>query len=314
MKKNRIVKTLAFVLLAGVLTVLKAGGAQAAGYVPAVSDLKQTAAAKDAITVAWGPSNGAVEYHVSYKELGESGDYILAGKTAEMQYTLSGLKDGTKYYIQVKASDGTKESIGKTLYDAVTIPDQMEGLRQKSWYYFIHKLEIEWTAKSGVSGYEVSLCDKKGKELQKKEITYGSSTFFDKVKDNVYTVQARAYTLFGGQKNYSSTGVIHCIPQARISKMKLSGGTLSLSWKKVDGATGYKIYMSEKSNKGYKSVKSLKAKSTRATIGKWKGKKLNSKKTYYVYVETICNKGKIRGTSGALYAWSTKTNKYVYLH
>ena len=293
MKKNRIVKTLAFILLAGVLTVLKAGGAQAAGYVPAVSDLKQTAAEKDAITVAWGPSNGAVEYHVSYKELGESGDYILAGKTAEMQYTLSGLKDGTKYYIQVKASDGTKESIGKTLYDAVTIPDQMEGLRQKSWYYLIHKLEIEWTAKSGVSGYEVSLCDKKGKELQKKEITYGSSTFFDKVKDNVYTVQARAYTLFGGQKNYSSTGVIHCIPQARISKMKLSGG---------------------KSNKGYKSVKSLKAKSTRATIGKWKGKKLNSKKTYYVYVETICNKGKIRGTSGALYAWSTKTNKYVYLH
>ena len=307
MKKNRVAKAMAFFLLAGILTVLKISVAEAA-YLSSVSDLKQTNAAKNAVTVSWSPVEEATEYLVYYREIGAS-DYTYSGKTSNTTYALAGLKDGTKYYVQVKASDGTKESIGRTLYDVVTLPDKVDGLRQKGWYYFIHSLEIEWEKKSGVSGCELSLCNSKGKTVQKKNVAYGSSTSFSDVKDSVYTIQARLYTVFNGQKHYSETGSIHCIPQARISKIKISGKKLSLAWKKIDGATGYKVYISTKKDKGYKLVKSLKKKSVKCTITKIKGKKINPKKTYYVYVKTICKKG----TSGALYYWSTKNGKFGYL-
>lgn len=311
MKKNRIAKAMAFFLLAGILSVLKISGVQAA-YLSSVSDLKQADAAKNAITVSWSPVEEATEYRVYYKELSES-DYIYSGKTSDVRYTVPELKDGTKYYIQVKASDGTKESIGRTLYDAVTLPDQVDGLRQKYWYYFIHKLEIEWERKSGISGCEISLLNSKGKVLQKKDVSYSGSTSFDNVKDSVYTVQARTYTVWNGQKHYSATNSINCIPQARISKAKVSGKKISLAWKKVNGATGYKVYLSTKKNKGYQLAKTVNKKSGKCTITKIKGKKINPKKTYYVYVETICKKGKKKGSSGALYYWSTKDSKYGYL-
>ena len=306
MKKIVTTKLWAVLLLTGLFLAVYPKDAKAAGYLSAVQDLKQADATVNSITLEWSPSENATEYRVYYRESGSSADYVLCGSTNETRFVISNLKDGTEYYVQVKASDGTKESFGKTLYDAVTFPARVDSLHQKRWYYFIHSLDIGWDYKSGVSGYEISLCNSKGKVLQKKEVGAASSTSFNNVKDSVYTVEARAYTVFQNQKHYSATSSINCIPQARISKLKISGKKLSLSWKKVDGATGYKIYASTKKYKGYKLIKTLGKKSGKYTITKLKGKKINPKKTYYVYVETICKKGKKKGSSGALYYWSTK--------
>lgn len=311
MKKSITIRLLAFFMLIGGLCLVKAAPAQAS--VSGVTDLKQTGAAKNSITVSWTPAKDAVTYNVYYKEAGADSDYRLSGSTANPAYTLQGLQDGVKYYVQVKASDGTTESYGKTLYDAVTLPDQIRGLKQKRWYYFIHILDIEWERKSGVTGYEVTLSSSsKGKLLQKKDVGTASVSFHQ-VKDSVYTVKVRAYTVYQNVKYYSSYSQINCIPQARITKLKLKGGKLSVSWKKVDGATGYKIYVSNKPKSGYKLVKSLGKKKGSCTLAKIKGKKIKSKKAYYIYVQTVCNKGKNKGTSGALYYWSTKNGSYGYL-
>lgn len=310
MKKSITIRLLAFCLLIGGLCFVKAAPAQAS--ISGVTNLKQTGAAKNSITVSWTPVKDAVTYNVYYKEAGADSDYRLSGSTANSVYTLQGLQDGVKYYVQVKASDGTDESYGKTLYDAITLPDQIQGLRQDRWYYLLHILDVKWERKSGVSGYEVSLSNSKGKVLQKKDVTYASASF-NQVMDSVYTVKVRAYTMYQNVKHYSSYSQINCIPQARITKLKIKGGKLAVNWKKVDGATGYRIYVSNKSKSGYKLVKTLGKKKGSCTLAKIKGKKIKSKKAYYVYVQTICNKGNNKGTSGALYYWSTKSSGYGYL-
>ena len=312
MKKNIAIRVLLFLMLIGGVFIQKTAPVHAA-FVSSVTDLKQTGAAKNSITIEWSPSENAVEYHVYYQDIQTDKEYRLSGKTTDTKYTITGLNDGVKYYVQVKASDGTTESSGKTIYDAITLPDKIAGLQQERWYYFIHVLDIKWDKKSGVSGYEVSLSNSKGKVLQKKEATTASVSFHD-LKDSVYTINVRAYTDYQNTRYYSSYSSINCIPQARISKLKIKGGKLTMNWKKVDGATGYKIYVSTKPNKGYKLAKTVGKKKGSCTIAKIKSKKIKSKKTYYVYVQTVCNKGKNKGTSGALYYWSTKNSSYGYLN
>ena len=299
-------------MLIGGVFLLKTAPVSAA-YVSSVTDLKQTGAAKDSITVEWAPSEHALEYYVYYKDSIEDKEYRLSGKTTDTRYTITGLKDGVKYYVQVKASDGTTESSPRTIYDAITLPDKVEGLQQDRWYYFIHILDIKWNKKSGVTGYEVSIANSKGKVLQKKDVT-SANVSFNKLKDSVYHVTVRAYTVYQNNRYYSSYSSVNCIPQARISKLKIKGGKLTMSWKKVDGATGYKIYVSNKPNKGYKLAKKVGKKKSSCTLAKIKKTKIKSKKTYYVYVQTICNKGKNKGTSGALYYWSTKNSSFGYLN
>ncbi len=255
MKKKIAVRLLMFLMLVGGVSFLKTAPILAA-YVSSVADLKQTGAAKNSITIEWSPSEKAVEYHVYYKDNLTEKEYRLSGKTADTKYTITGLKDGITYNVQVKAFDGTTESSPRTIYDAVTLPDRIEGLQQDRWYYFLHVLDIKWNRKSGVSGYEVSLSDSKGKVLQKKDVSTASVSF-NNLKDSVYTIAVRAYTVYQNNKYYSAYSSINCIPQARISKLKLKGGKLTMNWKKVDGATGYKIYVSTKPNKGYKLAKTV---------------------------------------------------------
>ena len=55
---------------------------------------------------------------------------------------------------------------------------------------------------------------------------------------------------------------------------------ITLKWKKIAGACGYKVYISTKSGKGYKKVKTCGKNSKGCTITKCGKKKLSKKKTY----------------------------------
>lgn len=311
MKKRATLRLMIFLMLVGGAFLSKASPVPAA-YVSAVTGLAQSGAGKDSVTLTWTPAEGAAEYRVYYKEAASDSDFVLSGATAGASYTIKGLKDGVKYFARVKSFDGERESASAALYDVVTLPAKIEGLKQESWYYFVHVLNLKWERKSGVSGYEVILADSKGKKLKKKNVSYPSVSF-EKLKDSVYTVKVRAYTDFQNRRHYSAYSSVNCIPQARISKLKIKGGKLSMSWNKVSGATGYKIYVSTKEKKGYKLVKTLGKSKKSFALSKFKGKKINPKKTYYAYVQTVCKKGKKKGTSGVLYYWSTKNNSFGYL-
>lgn len=285
-----------------------------AAYVYNVSDLKQTNATKQSITVSWQAGEGATSYDVYCRGYDIDDEYTLAGNTTATSYTITGLQGGSKYDVKVVSTDGTKESFGSTLYSAITLPDKMVGLKQERWYYFIKSLNVGWERNTAAEGYEVTLYDNKGKKVKTQKLgAYSSQASFNKMKDKVYTVKARYYLTYNGKKYYSAYGSIRCLNQARITKAKVSGKKLTVKWGKIEGATGYQIWVSTKPTSGYKKVATVSKKKSSCTIKKFKGKKFSSKKTYYVYVKTVCNKGKSKNTSGALYYWNTKNTSYGYL-
>lgn len=302
----------ALVLFSGIL--LGTGNTKVeAASVSAISSLQQTAADKTSATISFQPSEDAASYNIFYKEYGAD-DFVLAGNTTSTTYTLTGLKPATNYSVKVTAVNGADESYGVTDYDVVTLPDQMTGLHQERWYYFIKELNVAWDRQSAADGYEVTLLDDKGKKVKSLTLSgYSSSISFSKMKDKVYTVKARSFMTYNGQKYYSSYASIRCLNQARITKIKVNGSKLKLKWGKISGATGYQIYVSTNPKKGYKKVATVSNKKNSCTIKKFKGKKFSSKKTYYVYVKTVCNKGKFKNTSGALYYWNSKTGNFGWL-
>ncbi len=70
-------------------------------------------------------------------------------------------------------------------------------------------------------------------------------------------------------------------------KIKLSKGKITLKWKKLTGVSGYEIQISNKKNFKQKQVYSLKKSRTQKVIKKYKGKKLKSGKTYYLWIRTF---------------------------
>lgn len=302
----------ALVLFAGIM--LGTGNTTVdAATLYSVTSLKQTAADKTSATVSFQAAEGATSYNVYYKEYGTD-DFISAGNTTDTTYTITGLKSGVNYVVKICSSNGIEESYGSTNYNIVTLPDKLTGLHQKYWWYFAKSLDVAWDAQSGADGYEVILLDDKGKKVTRQTLTgFSATTSFSKMKDKVYTVKARSFLTFNGQKYYSSYASIRCLNQARITNIKVSGSKLTLKWGKVSGATGYQIYVSTNQKKGYKKVATVNSKKNSCTVKKFKGKKFSSKKTYYVYVKTVCNKGKSKNTSGALYYWNSKTGGWGWI-
>lgn len=286
-----------------------------AGSLGYISSLSMTDTSKYSLTVSWTPAENATSYNVYYKEYASQEDYIFAGTTIATSHTITGLNDGMKYEVKVCPVDATGEGYGKRVYDAFTLPDKLEGFKQKKWWYFIKQLEVEWEKQSGVDGFEVILYDNKNKKVSKKNLnSYYSSVSFSKMKDKVYTVKARSYKNYNGKKYYSSWSSICCLNQARITKATVSGNKLNVKWGKIAGATKYEVYVSTKPKSGYKKVATVSKNKNSCTVKKLKGKKFSSKKTYYVYVKTVCNKGKSKNNSGALYYWNTKNTSWGYLN
>lgn len=278
------------------------------GTMEAKAAVTQTDAQKTSMTVTWSAERNAVSYNVYMKEYGSDAEYALVGSTGELAYTISGLKPATKYSVNVKAvrADGS-EGYGYTLSQAVTIPDKLTGLKQERWYYFLEQMNVQWDKQSAADGFEVKLYDNKGKLKKSAKVGgYSSSTSFPVKNNVVYKVRARSFTTFNGKKYYSSWGTIYCLNQPMLSKVKVSGNKLEVKWKKTNGATQYKVYVSTKMNNGYKKVATVSKNKSSCTVKKFSGKKFSSKKTYYVYVEAICNKGGTKNTSSSLYCWNTK--------
>ena len=138
--------------------------------------------------------------------------------------------------------------------------------------------------------------------------------FIDKMKDEVYTVTIQAFKTVNGKTYATPKAKIQCFNQARIKEtsIKVKKGSLSFQWGKVGGASGYDVYISTKPKKGYKKVKSVGKNTTKLTIRKFKGKKINPKKTYYMYVETKKKNGSKVNKSGRLYYWNTKSKNFGY--
>ena len=195
-------------------------------------------------TLSWDVVRNADSYEI-YRATSKSGKYTKVGTVAETTWTDSPEK-GKTYYYKVKAiftPDTTKNSsysaVVSIVYKCDTPVISVENAASG-------KPVISWNKVSGAKQYTVYVATAQNGTYKKlgtsKTLSYTDSkaksgnTYFYKVIAN-----GSKSTYDSGYSNIVSCGVICGTPSVSV-KVDAANGKPTLSWKKVDAATGYAIY------------------------------------------------------------------------
>lgn len=280
--------------------------------------LEQTNLATNSITIRWQAEPEAIKYNVYIQNESYEDVLYTTLPASQTSLTLPNLpagseKDITVKYVYLDYDNEENESyVGYG--DFRTLPGKVTNVRQEKWWYFIEQLDAVWDLQSAVDGYEYYIKTTKGKVVEHRSGTVRSASCAVS-NSKIYTVEVRAYSTINGQTYYGPwSDKAYCFTQPRIKSLKKSGKKITVKWGKVEGATGYDIYVSTKPKTGYKKVKTVKANKSSYTITKIGKKKLSAKKKYYVYIATVKKVGGRRYDSGKLYYWNTKSgaNSFNY--
>ena len=160
-------------------------------------------------------------------------------------------------------------------------------------------VKLSWSkAEDGVSGYRVYRYDETQKKYVYIKQTSGRSYTDTNVESGKsYQYKVRCYWTIGGINYYgtSSSAVTAKIPSSKVAGVKTtkrSSSYLTLSWSKLTGASGYRIYRYNSSKKVYENVATVSGENTisyklsglkAATEYKWKVrayKKVNNVTTW----------------------------------
>lgn len=222
----------------------------------------------------------------------------------------TGLVTGIKYSYRVKAY--VKRSDGTYLYGKVsstksikTRPDQVKNVKVKKNSY--NKITVSWDKVAGATEYWIYRSDKKAGTYSKiAKVSGGSKVSYtdSKILTGInYYYKVRALRTAEGitTKGEFSTVVAgkSSLDKTSISAIQSKAyNKVTVSWKKVSGADGYKVYCAKSKNGTYSLKKTVTSgKTTQADIGG-----LSVGKTYYFKVRAYrtVNKTKKYGEYSAV--------------
>lgn len=152
-------------------------------------------------------------------------------------------------------------------------------------------INLSWSKTSGATGYEIYRRSYKSDTYKRiKTITKNNTTSYtdrNLSPGRMFQYKIRAYRTVNGKKYYSGwSGVINAnttisrpvISKAGSSKKK----QVSLTWKKINGVTGYEIYRATKTNGNYQKMATVRASRT-----KYVDNNATSNKTYYYKIRSF---------------------------
>lgn len=306
--------------LLGVLFLLVICGFFATKKVDAMTyNTMQKGQTQNSVTISWNkPSYGTVTgyklyFGKDYSDVSNKAPIILSGNATS--YTFQKLSPGTQYYVRILYSYTTDYGSYTDSYLSsdylVTLPGKVTGVKQKQWWRYILSVDAEWKRQTGASGYQYIIRDSKNKVKKKVTSSYGT-TADCKIKNNMlYTLTVRAYTDLNGKRYYGQwSDKAYLFTQPKVSKLSIKGNKLTIKWGKINGVTGYDVYVSTKQKKGYTKVKAVSYKKNSVTITKLRKAKINKKKNYYVYIVAKKKVGKRMYSSGVNYTCVIKKGRF----
>ena len=242
------------------------------------------------VKLSWKAVSGASGYVVEYYK---SGKWVTLKAVTSTKYTVSGLKAKRTYYFRVKAY---KKGTSGVAYGAessyVKVNTLLGAPKLVASAATDNAIKVSWGKVSGAAGYVLQRYN--GKKWVNVKATTATTYTLTKLKANTtYPFRAVAYyksgskTVYGA---YSSTLSVSTAP-VKTSTVKISSptsSTLTVSWKAVSGASGYKVFYST-NNKSWKSVTTTK---TSVTLTK-----LSANTKYYVKVQVLKKTAGIYATS-----------------
>ena len=222
-----------------------------------------------AVKISWKAVDAADGYRVFvYDEKNKTYTMIAQTEATENVYydaTNSVIKN-TGYSVVAFRTVGNEEIVSEyspvCKYTPPTIkPQKVTGLKQSD--SGSGKVKLSWKKIDGVSGYSVYLYNSEKKKYELYKRTSNTSITVSGLKySSSYKFKVRAYLTvygkdFGG--SFSSVVTAYTAP-AKVGSLKQSSVTstsLTLSWKGVSGATGYRIYYYNTKSKSYKKLKDV---------------------------------------------------------
>lgn len=211
--------------------------------------------------------------------------------TTEEQLTALGVADaeGIASYYGLAKGDGIRVAKLSTVFSSSST-----------------EISLKWKRISGVDGYQIYRSGKQGSGYKKIATVTGSSTveYTDKdlVTGNIYYYKVRGYkgSVKGG---FSPVLSAQTLPMSKLKSAVSSGsGKISISWKAVEGVTGYRIYRATSKDGTYTLVDEFPQETTTYLDS---GRKTT--KTYYYKVQTFLAQNGTMGVSSMSSAYSGKT-------
>ena len=257
-----------------------------------VENFKVSRVTVSAVTLSWQSVTGADGYEIYRSNSKTSGFKLLKAVSGQSKttYSDSGLLSGTSYYYKIaayKKIDGKNRTGTSTGYRSAKTQGYklktvsgVSALKQTT-----SSITLKWKVSYDADGYVIyrSTSATSGfkaiKTIKKAATTSFKDTKLSAGKTYYYRVAAtRTYKGATGYGAYASLTTATA-PKAPATPKAYNSAKKSakVSWKKVSGASGYKLYMSTKKNSGFKAVYT----GSKLTYQK---KSLKKGKTYYFKV------------------------------
>ena len=256
---------------------------------PAVASIAVKSVDYQTLEITWGSVNGAAGYQV-YRSTSENGSYkkiaTLSSGTS-VNYQDSGRKPGVTCYYKVRpycvVNGQTVEGPDSPVKSGKTKMGKVSGVKTESASYT--SVLIRWDKVAGASGYKVYYSTSKDSGYKTLKTTSSTSYKHKKLTTGkTYYYKVRAYKTVNGKKvygDYSKAVKAKVAPAVVVAeKSATTYNSVTLSWKKISGASGYAVYRAESKNGEWKKIKTIKSGSTKT----YKDKGLIPGKTYYYKV------------------------------
>ncbi len=245
-----------------------------------------TATAKDykSVELSWKPAIGITGYKVLISN-SETGTFQQLTTTTTPSAVITkdaagkALNQSKTYYFKVQAYLSDTPERTSTLSAAAGVKPVLAAPKLKTVKGTAGKITITWKKVPGATGYEVYRSKKKNKLGSviaggKKKTKLNTVTKLKKLKyvdkngaiGQDYWYSVRAYRTIGGKRYYSERSSWPWAMSTVLARPTIDAnnsgcvkpGYVTLSWKKVNKAKGYFIEYSDKKDKGYKRVLTVK--------------------------------------------------------
>lgn len=230
-----------------------------------------------------GGDSGANYYQVHLND-------VLVGESASPVVSVSGnFLPGNSYWCKTSAcrrsSSGfiAKGNSSNTYYKTLTEKLSKSSFSITTMYWNIDTAYINIVNSSSVDGYQMQFLNADGKA--KKTFTQTSKDFRIEnfLKGTFYQYRVRTYVDCGSDKAYSEWSDCRYVGVPKKVTAK-KGTSVKINWGSVSGAAKYVVKMSTSQNSGYKTVMTTSADKRSITVKKFKNKKIQKSKKYYIRI------------------------------
>lgn len=252
----------------------------------AVKNLKATDVKTDSVTLTWDKATGAKVYEIICNN-------TVTAVVEDTKYTVENLTAGTEYTYSVRANNNG-ETAAEVTVTFTTLPEKVKNIKASAVTSTTAKLT--WDKVPGAASYEVSYSTD-GKKWTKTTASSNTVALKKLTANKEYRIIVKAYNKNAQLYSEASDTIKVKTAPAKVTNLKaktVTSTTVTLSWKKVTGATQYIVYYSTNGKKW----SSTKTKKTSVTL-----KKLSANKKYYFKVQAV--KGSLKGDESAKLTAST---------